>query len=321
MQTEAVIFERPGQLRVDHVDLDISVLGHASGDGSTDHLVVESRTSGISTGTERLLWTGEMPPFPGMGYPLVPGYETVGEVVDAPHHLKSRIGETVFVPGSTAYKDVRGLFGGTASTVVAPADKVQKIASTLGENGVLMALAGTAHHALVSPHGKLPDLIIGHGVLGRLLARITVALGAPAPTVWETNATRSDAQSYTVIDPADDGASRYHTICDASGDSAILDKAIAALAPSGEIVLAGFYKDPLGFAFPMAFMKEARIRIAAQWQPEDMTAVIRLAEEGALDLSGLITHRQPASHAQAAYDTAFGDAECLKMVLQWREPS
>ena len=29
--------------------------------------------SGISTGTERLLWSGRMPPFPGLGYPLVPG--------------------------------------------------------------------------------------------------------------------------------------------------------------------------------------------------------------------------------------------------------
>ena len=36
--------------------------------------------SGISTGTERLLWEGTMPPFPGLSYPLVPGYETVGTI-------------------------------------------------------------------------------------------------------------------------------------------------------------------------------------------------------------------------------------------------
>ena len=43
---------------------------------------------------------------------------------------------------------------------------------------MLLALAATAHHA-VADHP--PELIIGHGVLGRLLARITVALGHPAP--------------------------------------------------------------------------------------------------------------------------------------------
>jgi len=39
-----------------------------------DECVVDIAFSGISTGTERLLWSGRMPPFPGMGYPLVPGY-------------------------------------------------------------------------------------------------------------------------------------------------------------------------------------------------------------------------------------------------------
>jgi bacteriochlorophyllide a dehydrogenase len=43
-------------------------------------VVVDVEWSGISTGTERLLFTGRMPPSPGMGYPLVPGYESVGRV-------------------------------------------------------------------------------------------------------------------------------------------------------------------------------------------------------------------------------------------------
>jgi 3-hydroxyethyl bacteriochlorophyllide a dehydrogenase len=46
-------------------------------------MVVDIRYSGISTGTEKLFWSGQMPPFPGMGYPLVPGYEAAGEVVEA----------------------------------------------------------------------------------------------------------------------------------------------------------------------------------------------------------------------------------------------
>ena len=33
--------------------------------------------------TEKLLWNGTMPHFPGMGYPLVPGYESVGRVIEA----------------------------------------------------------------------------------------------------------------------------------------------------------------------------------------------------------------------------------------------
>ena len=43
---------------------------------------------------------------------------------------------------------------------------------------------------------------------------------------------------------------------------------IARLAPGGEIVLAGFYSAPLSFVFPPAFMREARIRVAAEWRHE-----------------------------------------------------
>jgi 3-hydroxyethyl bacteriochlorophyllide a dehydrogenase len=47
--------------------------------------------------------------------------------------------------------------------------------------------------------------------------------------------------------------------------------------------------------------------------------VIALAGDGLLSLDGLITHRQDATQADAAYRTAFGDADCLKMVLDWRQ--
>ena len=62
-------------------------------------MTVETRWSGVSAGTERLLFTGRMPAFPGMGYPLVPGYESVGRVVDAGPDA-DRIGTQVFVPGA-----------------------------------------------------------------------------------------------------------------------------------------------------------------------------------------------------------------------------
>ena len=71
MDTLAVIFEKPEQLALARLDLS---------EPGDDDVVVDIDWSGISTGTERLLWSGRMPPFPGMGYPLVPGYESVGRV-------------------------------------------------------------------------------------------------------------------------------------------------------------------------------------------------------------------------------------------------
>ena len=63
------------------------------------------KTKRVSTGTEKLLYTGRMPAFPGMGYPLVPGYESVGRVVEAGPHSGLRVGQGVYVPGARCYGD------------------------------------------------------------------------------------------------------------------------------------------------------------------------------------------------------------------------
>ena len=313
MDALAVVLEAPERLTLSRVGLSAP---------SEDDVVVDIAWSGISTGTEKLLWTGRMPPFPGMGYPLIPGYESVGRVREAGTRSGLNAGDLVFVPGAKCYGDIRGLFGGAASRVVVPGSRVFAVDDALGECAVLLALAATAYHALAAGRAldaaPRAELIVGHGVLGRLLARIAM-IGGAEPVVWEQDATRAaGATGYRVINPADDVRRDYRVIVDVSGDSNILDDLVGRLAPGGEIVLAGFYSQRLSFAFPPAFMREARLRAAAEWKRDDMLAVKALVESGALSLDGLITHREAAGDAERAYRTAFGDAACLKMILDWR---
>ena len=164
-----------------------------------------------------------------------------------------------------------------------------------------------------------PERVAGSGVRGRRRARMTVLGGHPAPTVWEVNPDRAQgAQGYPVVRPEDDDRRDYRAIYDVSGDPTLLDTLITRIAPGGEIVLAGFYSGSLSFAFAPAFMKEAHIRVAAEWKKPDLLAVRWLIDTGHLNLDGLITHREPAQRADEAYPVAFDDAQCLKMVLDWR---
>lgn len=310
MQTTAVILSGPRELGLQALGL----MPPKAGD-----IVVEVAHSGISTGTEKLFWDGTMPPFPGMGYPLVPGYEAAGEVVEAAPDTGFHAGDRVFVPGANCFADnVRGLFGAASRHLVTPAARVTRIDAGLAAEGALLALAATARHAIAGFNTALPDLIVGHGTLGRLLARLTIAAGGH-PTVWETNpARREGAVGYDVIDPEADTRRDYRAIYDASGAMGLIDTLVRHLAKGGEIVLAGFYTDPVAFAYPPAFMKEARFRIAAEWAPDDLVATRALIESGDLSLAGLITHTCAAADATAAYATAFTDPACLKMILDWK---
>jgi bacteriochlorophyllide a dehydrogenase len=308
METLAVVVQRPWTLALQAVELS---------QPSESDIVVDVDWSGISTGTERLLWTGGMPPFPGMGYPLVPGYEAVGRVVEAGSRSGRCAGERVFVPGSRKFKDVHGLFGASASRLVVEGQRAVRLSEDLGKHAVLLALAATAQHVLAG--GAAPELIVGHGVLGRLLARLCIAHGHRPPVVWESRADRAcGACGYEVVDQQQDKRSDYAVVCDASGDAGLLDTLIGRSARGGEVVLAGFYQDPLSFAFPAAFMRESRIRVAAEWTEPDLAAVISLLAAKRLSLDGLITHQADARSAPDAYRTAFEDPACLKMILNWR---
>jgi 3-hydroxyethyl bacteriochlorophyllide a dehydrogenase len=136
--------------------------------------------------------------------------------------------------------------------------------------------------------------------------------------VWETQAEiAKGAQAYTVVSPEDDPRKDYQAIYDVSGHTGHLDQLIQRIRPGGEVVLAGFYKHGLQFSYAPAFTREARIRVAAEWKRNDLLAVNELVNNGQLSLKGLITHVQAFQSASAAYETAFGDVSCLKMVLDW----
>ena len=308
VERAAVVIERPGEVRLRGLGLRAR---------EADEVLIEVQWSGISTGTERLLWSGAMPPFPGLSYPLVPGYESVGRVVEPAGDLQE--GELVFVPGAQGHVGAASLFGASAGRVLARSERLHRIDPEWGSDAALLALAATAYHAVERCSGT-PELIVGHGVLGRLLARVTIALGHPSPTVWERSATRREpADAYEVIDPKTDRRQDYRFAVDVSGDNAVMDGIVGHCARGAEIVLAGFYGAPLSLTFPPAFMREVSFAVSAEFTHSDVAAVLQLVRSGQLSLAGLVSHVAPAADAARAYATAFEDPHCLKMILDWSD--
>ena len=171
MKSQAVVFNQPRQLSVQSLDLAEMAEGQ---------IQVAVEYSGISTGTERLLWDGSMPPFPGMGYPLVPGYETVGRVVRTLGDVPLAIGDRVFVPGSYSFEGVHNLFGGAGQRLVVPAARVVRVnepgAQASGADAVLLALAATAYHS-VTFGGTEVAVVTGGDLFQSLYEAFEVAIG------------------------------------------------------------------------------------------------------------------------------------------------
>lgn len=325
LTTNAVVFEKPGNVALRSVVLTAPQEGD---------LLIDVEATGVSTGTEKMLWDGTMPAFPGLGYPLVPGYEAVGTIREAGNDCSLQPGQRVFIPGASCYEGgVRGLFGASASTLVVPQTRVTPVSSLPAEQATLLALAATAMHILtysvrqsrpgenlaindIVPHA--PQLIIGHGVLGRLLARICIAIGAEAPQVWELDPQRHQGGAgYEVVVPETERSPCEHIVDVSGAGGEHFNRLIQRLSKGGRLTLGGFYKDPVQFDFAPAFMRETTLGIAAEWVPDDLAMTLALVQAGALNLDGLVSHQYSCEQAADAYVKAFNDPACLKMILNW----
>ena len=175
MNSVAVVLEKPEQLVLSRLDLP------PPGD---EDVVVDIDWTGISTGTERLLWSGRMPAFPGMGYPLVPGYELVGRVTAAGSASGNQRGRPRFRPGRALLRRHQGSFWGRrfACRRGRPPHRAHRRTARRARRPHRSGRDGVSRH---SGRRSALDLIVGHGVLGRLLARITLALTGEPPVVWE----------------------------------------------------------------------------------------------------------------------------------------
>ena len=201
-----------------------------------------------------------------------------------------------------------------------PARKATPVAESLGERAILLALAATAHHAVMPDAMEAPELIVGHGVLGRLIARIAVAYGGE-PTVWETNAARrAGAEAMPSSIPTRTSRRDYRRICDVSGDRRHPRRSGRAAGARRRDRSRRLLRPAPVLRLPAAPSCARRASgSSAEWRRDDLAPLARWSTTGALSLDGLITHTSAPAQFDDAYTTAFTDPTCLKMVLDWRQ--
>ncbi len=220
-----------------------------------DQLVVSARRSGISRGTESMVFKGLIPPsqwelmrcpfqageFPG---PLKYGYASVGQIDAGPDHL---LGKRVFClyPHQDAY--------------VVPLDSVTLLPDDVPDaRAVLAANMETAINGLWDAAPRLGDRIsvVGAGVVGALVAALAARI--PGVEIELVDADPGRAALATTLGCAfalpDDAAGERDIIIHASGHPAGLQTALRLAGFEATVLEMSWYGAqmvpvPLGEAF------------------------------------------------------------------------
>ncbi|GAB4423454.1 MAG: zinc-binding dehydrogenase [Chloroflexi bacterium OHK40] len=301
----------------------VQVLEPRAGD-----VLVRTAYTSISAGTERMLLDGRMP-HPALLFPVVPGYETVGQVVQvgarAPREL---LGQWVYVGGARCFRGVNPAWGGQSEYLSAEADRVVPLGGIEPATGVILALAATALHGVNVAQIRRSDrvLVLGQGIVGQLAARLAKLQGAQYVAVADRvgvrlAASRGDQVIDVTRESLDEaiGEANINVLIEATGSMTALSGALPLLANHGRVLLLGYY-DHVNIPYAPIFMREAQVLVAREWQfgPDgDLPRVRDMIASGELDVCGLLTHRVPLERIQAAYRLAFEDPSCLKLIIEW----
>jgi threonine dehydrogenase-like Zn-dependent dehydrogenase len=206
--------------------------------------MVRTLRSGISRGTEMLVFRGEVPPdqygtmrapyqqgdFPG---PVKYGYLNVGVVEQGPPTLRGR---TVFClyPHQTAY--------------VVPADAVALVPDGVPPaRAVLAGTVETAVNALWDAGPLLGDrvTVVGAGMVGCCIARLLSQFPAVQVEVVDVDAGRAEVAAALGAEfalPAGAAGDR-DLVVHASATSAGLQRSLELLAPEGTVIDLSWYGD------------------------------------------------------------------------------
>ncbi len=320
----AVVFAEAGRLDLRTVSLR---------EPGADEVVVETRFSSISAGTERLLFGGALPGFPFLRFPLVPGYEAVGVVTERGADVHDiNVGDEVFVGGSMCYTDIAAAFGGNASQLIKKASAVVPLHGIPMAHAPLIALAATSLHGI----RRLGDIrgkrigVLGMGAIGQFAARFALAEGAivseadanpdrlghipgVTPFALDVKPAAPAHGHHGHGAPANDV---FDVIVEATGKSELIATCTDLLAMRGSILLLSYY-DRLECNFVPVFLKEPSLVVSREWDHDDLLLARDAIADGRVAIADLAGDAYPIDRYESAYAAAFGDPSTLKVILQW----
>jgi NADPH:quinone reductase-like Zn-dependent oxidoreductase len=213
-------------------------------DPGPDEVLVRTVCSGVSRGTETLVFRGAVPPdqheamrapfqegdFPG---PVKYGYLSVGTVEHGPTDLRGR---TVFClyPHQSAY--------------VVPAGAVTVVPEDVPPTrAVLAGTVETAVNALWDAAPLVGDrvTVVGAGMVGCCVARLLSAFPATQVTLVDVEGGRAEVAAALGVDFAlpDDARGDRDLVVHASATSAGLQRSLDLLAPEGTVIDLSWYGD------------------------------------------------------------------------------
>lgn len=280
-------------------------------------------------------------------FPIVPGHEASGEVLEAFPPSPWRPGDRVllhpilcdrsdpaFARGAVHHSDTTEVLGvvsrhgAYAEEVVVEDYMLRRIPPSMDEETAAMVEpAAVALHACrrggLAPGERV--LVFGAGNIGLLVIQAAKALGAARVVVTDLVAPKLELARRLGADEALDvrqgfpsarWEKQFDLVIDGVADQCSIQDGLAACARGGRIVAYGVPPGEIAFPLKTAFSKDAGL-IPCRLYGADFEPAIRLVAEERIRVKELITHRVRLQEAPALIGAVLaGREDAIKVMME-----
>lgn len=311
-------------------------------------VVIKTKYSGISRGTEMDLYHDQMHKVLGntQWYPMIPGYEPVGEVIEVGKNVKHlKKGDRAATSNLFAGYDKNYCiaWGGQAEYIVVNyishpyrgPERVVRIPEEVSyQEAALSVLAGVALHGIEKVEVKDKDtvMVIGQGVVGMCSAQIASSYGARVIVSdlydFRLNISKKagidkviNAQKENQLDKVLELTKEQgpDIVIETTGEAENLHLALKMVKENGKVHAQGMYLEPIVLYIPdTLFIKNLSLSSSCGEMPEQQIRVLDMIAKGKIKAKEMISKVMSVDEAPLAYELVHKSPdEILKIVLSW----
>ncbi|MBV5326950.1 MAG: zinc-binding alcohol dehydrogenase [Chlorobium sp.] len=289
-----------------------------------EDVLVKTIASTITPGHDRLLLTNKPVSHRVLNYPLMPGSESIGQVIATGSGVTDlHPGDFVYTFKGNRWEGIEPYYGCHGEVIPTSRNNLLPLGRQPIHRDLLTGLLGYAISALekVNINKDSRILIVGLGSVGLMVSEYLYSIGVRHIDAVETFSIRGQLSSaeHIALDIGDFTAEFndcFDMVIECTGRILMIEKAVRLMKPGATVLLMGNY-EVMGYDYRLIQQKEPAIVCSCLTAPEHMQKALAVLENNQFDTEKFFTHVFPVSQFELAYRMALDSKESIKTVISW----
>ncbi len=314
-EAQAIVLQKANKLKLQHAAF------HA---GEPGDVLVKTIASTITPGFDRLLLTNKPVSSKVFKYPIMPGSEAIGQVIETGSGVTDLFpGDFVYAFKGDRWSGIEPYAGCHAEIIPTSRQNLFALGRQPAHRDLLTGLLAYTISAIEKVPLEISSriLLLGLGSVGLMVAEYLHSLGYKHIDAVETFSIRGQLShaehiALDIDDFPQEFNNCYDLIVETTGRILMIEKAVRLMKTQAKVLLMGNY-EVMAYDYRLIQHKEPVIICSTRTTLSHLEKASAILESGRFDSEKFFTNAFPVSQYEMAYRKALDSKDSIKTVLSW----